>query len=85
MDWQDFASQLVALLLPQRSFAPGEFENADKQALLAECTAAAATDARAEAAQLRARLASKDAAFAAEQRLRALGASAEEIAALRSL
>jgi hypothetical protein len=82
MDWQEFASRLVALLL-QRGFAPGEFEAADKNALLAECRAAAATDMRREVESLREKLALADAAFAAEQRLRAKGATDEDIAALK--
>jgi hypothetical protein len=83
MDWQDFASRLVALLLPRRGFAPGEFDAADKDALLAECRAAAATDTRSEVESLRAKLAIADAAFAAEQRLRALGATEQDIETLR--
>lgn len=50
MDWQAFSSQLVAMLLPHKTWPPGTFENADRAALLAECRAAAKTDARLELA-----------------------------------
>lgn len=49
MDWQGFASQLVALLLPDKTWGLGEFEKSDKAALLAECREAAKTDVRLEA------------------------------------
>lgn len=83
--WLSRCSVLVDLLL-RRRFAAGVFENMDEvawQALLVECREAAAFDARVEANDLRQALAAKDAVFAAEQRLRAKGATDEDIAALK--
>lgn len=86
MDWQGRASQLVNLIDPERSFKAGEFEALDDKAwaaLVTELRGRAATDARVEANSLRQQLAANDAVFAAEQRLRAKGASDEDIAILK--
>lgn len=82
MDWQAAATQLLNLVLTARSFEPGfDFEQA-WPSLLVEFRAAINTDARAEAERLRSELAQRDRVFAAEQRMLALGASAEDIALL---
>lgn len=85
-DWQGRCSALVNLIDPLRRFAAGEFEALDDvawAALVAELRGRAATDARVEANSLRQQLAANDAVFAAEQRLRAKGATDEDIAALK--
>ncbi|MBX3459992.1 MAG: hypothetical protein KF696_08505 [Planctomycetes bacterium] len=85
MDWQDRCSQLVGLLLPARTFTAGEFENltdAQWDALMAEARAAAKTDARFEAQELRQQLEALSASEAALNKARTLGLSAAEIEAL---
>lgn len=85
MDWQDRCSQLVALLLTGRAFAPGEFENLTNEqwaALMVEARAAAKTDARAEAQGLRQQLETLSAREAAISKAEALGLSTAEIEAL---
>jgi hypothetical protein len=83
MDWQAAATELLGLVLTGRTFAPGFDWEAQWPALLDEVRQVVATDARIENEQLRVRLAQHDASFAAEQRLRDLGASEEDINTLR--
>lgn len=73
MDWQDRCSQLVALLLTERTFAPGEFEAIDNvqwALLMQECRDAAKTDGRLEALD-RARKSAEESRRAALAKIRA--------------
>lgn len=83
MDWQAAATQLLNLVLTDRSFDPGFDWEANWPALLQEFREAVKTDSALEAAVLREALAERDAAYAAEQRLRQLGASDEDLQTLR--
>ena len=83
MDWQAAATQLINLVLPERSFAPDFDFESEWPALLGEFSNAVAADARAECVRLRGELALRDEASAAEQRLRDLGATEHDINTLR--
>lgn len=83
MDWQAAATELINLVLTERSF-PANFDWASEwPSLVKDFREAIQTDARAENASLRAELKQRDEVFAAIERLKALGAREEDITIIR--
>ena len=85
MGWQAKFTQLVGIIDPTRSY-PANFKWDDEatiDALISELRENAKTDHQVEAMNLRAQLAAKDAVYAAEQRLKAVGIKQSDIDTLK--
>lgn len=84
MDWQSAATQMLTLVLTDRTFPPGFDWDGEWPALLQQFRQQVRTDARIEAQTLRAELQRLDDNAAAMQRLRDLGATEDDLSLLRA-